>query len=105
MRTRTKETIYGDIKNGHSVMVYEQNNLSEANGGVKDKRLDNIGKTVEVEHGTGKIVAVELFPTSFKSNAFRYLVEITNNHGKEVLKSLFPNNRLCYWADEITFKD
>jgi len=95
---------YDDVKKGFGVMVYEQNNISENNGGVRDTRLDLIGEEVTVEHGEGLIVALELFPTTYNSSE-RYLVKITNNTGTEILKSLFPKNELCYWRREIKFKN
>ena len=98
-----KRETYNDIKPGFGVMVYEQNNISENNGGVRDTRLDLIGEKVVVEHGEGVIVAVELFPTTRSVTSERYLIKITNNTGKEILKSLFPKNELCYWKREITF--
>ena len=93
---------YSDIKHGHTIMVYEQNNISENNGGVRDTRLDLIGSKVTTEHGNGVVIGVELAPTT---NYFteRYFIEITNNTGKPILKSLFPDNKLCYWKREITF--
>lgn len=95
-------TDYSDVKHGHTIMVYEQNYISENNGGVRDTRLDLIGSNVTTEHGNGVIVGVELAPTT---NDFteRYLIEITDNNGKPILKLLFPDNKLCYWKREITF--
>jgi len=95
---------YKKVKNGHTIMVYEQNNISENNGGVRDERLDLIGEFVTTEHGSGVIIAVELAPTT-NITTERYLIEITNNSGREILKSLFPDNKLAYWMREITFKN
>lgn len=91
---------YSNVKRGHSIMVYEQNNISENNGGVRDTRLDLIGSKVTTEHGEGKIIAVELFPTTFNTTE-RYLIEITNNNKKPILLSMFPDKKLCYWRKEF----
>ena len=95
---------YSEVKNGHFIMVYEQNNISEGNGGVRDIRLDLIGSEVQTEHGIGTIKAVELSPTTFNISE-RYLIEITNNNGKEILKPLFPDNKMCYQRREFTLID
>lgn len=95
---------YKAVKNGYTILVYEQNNISENNGGLRDGRLDLIGEEVETEHGLGTIVAVELAPTTLYFTA-RYIVEITDNYGIEILKSLFPDNRLAYYKKELVFKN
>ena len=98
-----KRENYSEVKYGHSVMVYKQNNISENNGGIRDARLDLIGSEVNTLHGAGVIIAVELFPTT-PVNLARYLIEIKDNSGEEILKSLFPDNRLCYFRKEFTIK-
>ena len=92
---------YSNVRSGFPIMVYEQNNISEKNGGVRDTRLDLIGKKVNTEHGDGVIVAVELFPTTVYVTEERYLIEITNNNKTPILLSLFPNSRLCYYRREF----
>ena len=84
------------------MLVYEQDFKSEKNGGVRDTRLDKIGNEVETEYGDGTIVAVEIFKEYWASE--RYLVEIFEPYGKEILKGLFPDNRLAFWERELTFK-
>ena len=92
------------VKKGWPVIVEEQNNLSEANGGVRDTRLDLIGKRVfNKEYGFGYIRAVELFPGTTTEE--RYIIEITDNIYKPILKSLFPDNKMGFWKREFKILD
>ena len=88
------------VKRGWPLIVEEQDNYSENNGGVRDTRLDDIGKKVLVsEYGYGYIRGLEMFPGT--STEPRYIIEITDNIYKPVLKSLFPDNKLAFWKREF----
>lgn len=95
--TITLDILMKDIKNGHSKII-------------RDKNLNSmIGEEVTVGHGEGYIIGVEYFKKGRWSDiqyyAGRYVIKVTNNIGKPILKSLFPNNELCYNIDEIEFKN
>ena len=90
-----------DVKKGHSIIIEKQDNYSENNGGVRDIRLDRIGEMVSVpEYGEGIIRGVEIFPGTTSEE--RYIIEITENYAKPILKSLFPDNKMAFWNREFT---
>jgi hypothetical protein len=94
---------FKDVKNGFSIIIEEQDNYSENNGGVRDTRLDLIGKRIyNSEYGYGYIRGVELFKGS---NLSRYIVEITENINKPILKSLFPDNKMGFNGHELKIID
>ncbi len=91
------------VKKGFSIIIEEQDNYSENNGGVRDTRLDYIGKRIyNSEYGYGYVRGVELFNT-WNQGLCRYIVEITENIHKPILKSLFPDNKMAFNLEEIKF--
>jgi hypothetical protein len=67
-----------------------------------ERMIEKIGSKVNVpEYGTGVIVAFEVFKEHWAET--RYLIEITDNTAKPILKSLFPDNRMAFWMKDFTF--
>ena len=66
-----------------------------------DELLPLFGKKVNVpEYGTGVIVSVEVFKEYWGTH--RFLIEITDNTAKPILKSMFPDNIMAFWDREFT---
>ena len=75
------------------------------NAPIKISRVENaiklFGKKVNVpEYGKGKIVAIEVFKEYWAEQ--RYLIEITENTAKPILKSMFPDNIMAFWLKDFT---
>jgi hypothetical protein len=103
MKIEHSDGRFKNVKNGFSIIIEEQDNYAENNGGVRDTRLDLIGKRVyNKEYGYGYIRGVELFKGSHLS---RYFVEITENIGKPILTSLFPDNKMGFNGHELKIID
>ena len=58
-----------------------------------------LNKKCETEHGVGYVCGFDL-P---RSRAWRFMIKITDNTKKPILKSLFPDNILGYWVKEVKF--
>ena len=58
-----------------------------------------LNKKCETEHGKGFVCGFDL-P---RSRAWSLMIEITENTGKPILKSMFPDNRMRYNLNEVTF--
>lgn len=103
MKIENEDERFKGIKHGFSIIIEEQDHHSENHGGVRDTRLDLIGKRVyNSEYGYGYIRGVELFKGS---NLSRYIVEITENTKTPILKSLFPDNKLAFNGHELKIID
>lgn len=103
MRIENSDERFKNVKKGFSIIIEEQDHYTENNGGVRDTRLDLIGKRVyNKEYGYGYIRGVELFKGS---NLYRYVVEISKNINKQILKSLFPDNKMGFDGHELKIVD
>lgn len=58
-----------------------------------------LNKKCKTEHGTGFVCGFDL-P---RSRVWSLMIEITENSGKPILKSMFPDNRMRYDLKEVTF--
>lgn len=76
-------------------------NHRELRIGAIDRALKQINQKVDVpEYGEGVIVAFEVFKESWAEQ--RYMIKITNNTAKPILKSLFPDDTMAFWRREFT---
>lgn len=72
--------------------------IKDSYKGVVFPKKSNIGKRVSTEHGTGKIIGIDL-PNSFVP---RYIIRI-DEIIKPICKILYPKNELCYFSKEVIF--
>jgi|TARA_R110000803_G_scaffold133748_2_gene200905 hypothetical protein len=78
-------SIVPEVKKGFSVIIHEHKLIGR--------------KVSNKEYGIGYIRAIETFPHS--STESRYIIEIIDNTGKPILKSLFPDNKMAFWKREF----
>ena len=67
---------------------------------LEDKYLD---KQVITIHGEGHVCGFDISDGLGYGFSWRLIVKITDNYGKHVLATLFPDNKLCYWLREVAF--
>jgi hypothetical protein len=75
-----------EVKKGFSLIVHEHELIGS--------------KVSNKEYGIGYIRAIETFPCGLAES--RYIIEITENTNKPILKSLFPDNKMAFWKREFT---